>query len=76
MLQDVVYCQLLQRNKIKECEDGYLISEIVELPGCHTQAIQEGKELRQKEVVYFSSIRTEEQLLSQIIQEKNLIEDF
>ncbi len=23
---------------IEEGEDGYLISEVVELPGCHTQA--------------------------------------
>ena len=48
---------------IEQGEDGYLISDVVELPGCHTQAKTHGELMkRTKEAisVYLKSTKDEE----------------
>ena len=48
---------------IEEGEDGYLISEVVELPGCHTQAKTiDGLSKRAKEAIslYLKSTKDKE----------------
>ena len=50
---------------IEEGEDGYYISEVVELPGCHTQAKTKEELLkRTKEAIKLYLSVTEEKMMS------------
>ncbi len=54
---------------VEQGEDGYLISEVVELPGCHTQAKTYDELIkRTKEAIYlYLSVKKQQKIKSKFL---------